>query len=101
MSANLDEYISLIERSIKSIHKSKSSESDIKGNASSPYSNDEKLAAFQKKYEYAQILAAVGRQTEAVVLYKEAFLGLAAVKENSIWTSYYCSVGAHYATGYM
>ena len=86
-AANLDEYISFIGRNINS---KKSADG---------YSKDEKLALMQRKYEYAQLLTAIGRQQEAVEFFREAFLGFHEVKNSDIWLSYYCSIGAQYAAG--
>eukprot|EP01035_Chromulina_nebulosa_P022712 gene22712-29407_t len=91
-AANLDEYISSLERNIKNDNRSSRS-----GEGNAAYSKDEILAKLQKKYEFAQILTSVGRQKEAVEYFREAFLGFHEVKDNSIWTKYYCSVGAQYA----
>jgi hypothetical protein len=87
--ANLNEYISFLEKKINS--------SSEEGSAT--YSKDEHLAKFQRKYEYAQILTAVGKQQDALEYFREAFTGLYAVKDSSIWASYFCSVGAQYAAG--
>lgn len=93
-AANLDEYISSLERNIKSDNRSSRS-----GEGNAAYSMEEALAKLQKKYEFAQILTSVGRQKEAVEYFREAFSGLNEVKDNNIWTKYYCSVGAQYAAG--
>ena len=95
-AANLDEYISSLERNIKNDNRSSRS-----GEGNAAYSKDEILAKLQKKYEFAQILTSVGRQKEAVEYFREAFLGFYEVKDNSIWTKYYCSVGAQYAAGIL
>jgi len=49
-------------------------------------------------YEYAQLLAAVGRFDEALTYFRTAFILMESSKNSPIWQLMYCSIGLQYAT---
>ena len=49
-------------------------------------------------YEYAQLLASVGKYDEALIYFREAYQLLTPNKHDYVWKSLYCSVGVQLAT---
>lgn len=52
---------------------------------------------FIKQYEYAQLLAAVGKHKEALKFYGDSFTEATKWKNNTLFTNHYCLIGTAYA----
>jgi len=49
-------------------------------------------------YEYAQLLASVGRSDEALTYFRTAYTHMESSKNSAIWQLMYCSIGLQYAS---
>lgn len=59
------------------------------------FSNDNPL--FIKQYEYAQLLAAVGKTKDALKWYGESYTEATKWKNNTLYTNHFCLIGTAYA----
>jgi tetratricopeptide (TPR) repeat protein len=79
----MDEIVRYLDNAEKKMKASSSSPPEVKGKAA---------------YEYAQILASVGKYDDACVTFAEAFKSLKTLNQNIVYKTLFCSVGVQYAT---